>query len=76
MTQYFSPSDNENMMLEDLPKFEDSKFLKMNLCLNMNFKTLKLVQTSLHFGIFLDGVSHFSNEEFDSSIENEIDFEN
>ena len=63
-------------MREDLPKFEDFKFPKMNLSHNMKFKTLKLVHTSLHFGIFLDGISHLSNEEFDSSNHNEIDFQN
>ena len=42
MTHYFSPSDNENMMLEDLPKFEDSKFLQDELKPKhevQNFKT-------------------------------------
>ena len=63
-------------MLEDLPKFEDFKFLKMNLSLNMKFKTLKLVHTSYHFGIFIKGIKHFSNEEFDSSYDNEVDFDN
>ena len=63
-------------MLKDIQKFEDFKFFKMNLSLNMNFKTLKLVHTSLHFGIFINGISLFSNEEFNSSNDNEIDFEN
>ena len=76
MTQYFTPSKNENEMREDLPKFEDFKFLKMSLSHNMKFKTLKLVHTSLHLGIFINGISLFSNEEFDSSNDNEIDFEN
>ena len=76
MTQYFTPSDNENSMREDLLKFDDSKFLKMSLSLNMKFKILKLVHTSSHFGIFIYGISFFSNEEFDSSNDNEIDFEN
>ena len=48
----------------------------MSLSLNMKFKTLKLVHTSSHFGIFIYGISFFSNEEFDSSNDNEIDFEN
>ena len=42
MTQYFTPSDNENNMLEDLPKFEDSKFLHDELKPQyevQNFKT-------------------------------------
>jgi hypothetical protein len=50
------------MMREDLPKFEDFKFLKMSLRLNMNFKTLKLVHTYYHFGIFINDILFFSNE--------------
>ena len=26
MTQYYTPSNNENSMLKDFPKFEDSMF--------------------------------------------------
>ena len=76
MIQYFTPSDNENEMREVLTKFEDSKFFQDDLSLNIKFKTLKLVHIYLHFGIFLNGVSQFSNEEFDSSNDNEIDFQN
>ena len=63
-------------MRQDLTKFEDFKFPKMNLSHNMKFKTLKLMHTSLHFWIFINGVSYLSNEEFDSSNDNKIDFEN
>ena len=31
MIQYFNPSNNESKMLEDLPKFEDSKVLQDEL---------------------------------------------
>ena len=50
--QYLTPSDNENKMREDLPKFEDSMFFLDELSQNIKFKTLKLKNSSLHFGIF------------------------
>jgi hypothetical protein len=43
---------------------------------NLKFKSLILAHTSKYFGIFHDGISFFSNEEFDSSNDNEIDFDN
>ena len=46
MTQYFTPSKNENKMREYLLKFEDFNFSKMNFSQNMNFKALKLKDTS------------------------------
>ena len=45
MTQYFSPSDNENKMREDLPKFEDSMFLLDELSQTLS-STLKLTNSS------------------------------
>ena len=74
--KYFSPSDNENKMLEDLQKFEDFMFSQNELKPQSEVQKLKLALTSLHFGIFINGISLFSNEEFDSSNDNEIDFEN
>jgi hypothetical protein len=62
-------------MREHLLKFEDFNFSKMNFSQNMNFKALILKDTSKYFGIF-NGIKHFSNEEFDSSNDNEIDFDN
>jgi hypothetical protein len=46
MTQYFTPSNNENGMLEDLQKFEDSKFLLDELKPQSEVQKLKLSDTS------------------------------
>ena len=66
MIQYFTPSDNENKMLEDLQKFEDFMFSQDELKPQSEAQKLKLALTSFHFGIFINGICLFSNEEFDS----------
>ena len=51
-------------------------FLQDELKPQSEVQKLKLVHTSKYFGIFFDGISHFSNEEFGSSNDNEIEFYN
>ena len=63
-------------MREVLLKYEDSKFFQDELKPQSEVQKHILVHTSLYFEIFLYGISLFSNEEFDSSNDNKIDFEN
>ena len=63
-------------MREVLIKYEDSKFFQDELKPQSEVQKYILVHTSLYFEIFLYGISLFSNEEFDSSNDNKIDFEN
>jgi len=52
MTQYFSPSVNENKMREDLPKFEDFKFFQDELVPHPEVQKLKLAQILLNISGF------------------------
>ena len=62
-------------MREDLPKFEDSEFFQDEFKPKHEVQNLKSRAFFITFRHFFDGISHFSNEEFESSNNSEIDFE-
>ena len=63
-------------MREDLLKFEDSMVSQDELKPKHEVQNFKTRAYFFTFRYFFNGISHFSNQEFDSSNDNEIDFDN